>query len=91
MLDGNLLLIHEKIQIAYTFHLFCFNSLLVVNTTEELGPLKELLLLANETSITLDNLKYSTRYKFYLNAMTVKGSGPTVTEEAVTIMDEGED
>lgn len=59
-----------------------------INTTDELGPLKELLLLANETSITLDNLKYSTRYKFYLNAMTVKGSGPTVTEEAVTIMDE---
>ncbi|XP_056100450.1 neuronal cell adhesion molecule a isoform X12 [Rhinichthys klamathensis goyatoka] len=59
-----------------------------INTTDELGPLNELLLLANETSITLDNLKYSTRYKFYLNAMTVKGSGPTVTEEAVTIMDE---
>ncbi|KAK7149745.1 hypothetical protein R3I94_009148 [Phoxinus phoxinus] len=59
-----------------------------INTTDELGPLKEQLLLANETSITLDNLKYSTRYKFYLNAMTVKGSGPTVTEEAVTIMDE---
>jgi len=91
MLDGNLLLIYANIQIAYTFHPFCFNSLLVVNTTDELGPLKELLLLANETSITLDNLKYSTRYKFYLNAMTVKGSGPTITEEAVTIMDEGED
>ncbi|XDV24917.1 hypothetical protein PO909_028941 [Leuciscus waleckii] len=59
-----------------------------INTTDELGPVKELLLLANETSVTLDNLKYSTRYKFYLNAMTVKGSGPTVTEEAVTIMDE---
>ncbi|XP_051547368.1 neuronal cell adhesion molecule a isoform X1 [Myxocyprinus asiaticus] len=59
-----------------------------INTTDELGPLKELFLLANETSITLDNLKYSTRYKFYLNAMTVKGSGPTVTEEAVTVMDE---
>ncbi|XP_051974374.1 neuronal cell adhesion molecule-like isoform X2 [Xyrauchen texanus] len=59
-----------------------------INATDELGPLKELLLFANETSITLDNLKYSTRYKFYLNAMTVKGSGPTITEEAVTVMDE---
>ncbi|XP_067284540.1 neuronal cell adhesion molecule a isoform X12 [Pseudorasbora parva] len=59
-----------------------------INTTDELGPLKELLLPANETNITLDNLKYSTRYKFYLNAMTINGSGPTVTEEAVTIMDE---
>ncbi|XP_051543964.1 neuronal cell adhesion molecule-like isoform X2 [Myxocyprinus asiaticus] len=59
-----------------------------INTTDELGPLKELLLLANETSITLDSLKYSTRYKFYLNAMTVKGSGPTITEEAITVMDE---
>uniref|UniRef100_A0A673M1C7 Neuronal cell adhesion molecule-like n=1 Tax=Sinocyclocheilus rhinocerous TaxID=307959 RepID=A0A673M1C7_9TELE len=60
-----------------------------INTTDELGPLKELLLAANETSITLDNLKHSTRYKFYLNAKTIKGSGPTVTEEGVTIMDEG--
>ncbi|XP_059361117.1 neuronal cell adhesion molecule-like isoform X6 [Carassius carassius] len=59
-----------------------------INTTDELGPLKELLLAANETSITLDNLKHSTRYKFYLNAKTVKGYGPTVTEEGVTIMDE---
>uniref|UniRef100_A0A673M3F4 Neuronal cell adhesion molecule-like n=1 Tax=Sinocyclocheilus rhinocerous TaxID=307959 RepID=A0A673M3F4_9TELE len=59
-----------------------------INTTDELGPLKELLLAANETSITLDNLKHSTRYKFYLNAKTIKGSGPTVTEEGVTIMDE---
>uniref|UniRef100_A0A8C1FSP7 Neuronal cell adhesion molecule a n=1 Tax=Cyprinus carpio carpio TaxID=630221 RepID=A0A8C1FSP7_CYPCA len=62
-----------------------------INTTDKLGPLKELLLAANETSITLDNLKHSTRYKFYLNAKTVKGAGPTVTEEGVTIMDEGED
>ncbi|XP_052435688.1 neuronal cell adhesion molecule isoform X8 [Carassius gibelio] len=59
-----------------------------INTTDELGPLKELLLAANETSVTLDNLKHSTRYKFYLNAKTVKGYGPTVTEEGVTIMDE---
>ncbi|XP_050963338.1 neuronal cell adhesion molecule a isoform X8 [Labeo rohita] len=59
-----------------------------VNATVELGPLKELLLQPNETSITLENLKHSTRYKFYLNAMTVKGSGPTVTEERVTIVDE---
>uniref|UniRef100_A0A671MU41 Neuronal cell adhesion molecule-like n=1 Tax=Sinocyclocheilus anshuiensis TaxID=1608454 RepID=A0A671MU41_9TELE len=59
-----------------------------INTTDELGPLKELLLAANETSITLDNLKHSTRYKFYLNAKTIKGSGPTVTEEGITIMDE---
>ncbi|XP_016122824.1 neuronal cell adhesion molecule-like isoform X9 [Sinocyclocheilus grahami] len=59
-----------------------------INTTDELGPLKELLLAANETSITLDNLKHSTHYKFYLNAKTIKGSGPTVTEEGVTIMDE---
>ncbi|XP_055047384.2 neuronal cell adhesion molecule a isoform X3 [Misgurnus anguillicaudatus] len=59
-----------------------------INATDELGPLKELPLPANETSATLDNLKYSTRYKIYLNAMTVKGSGPTVIEEAVTVMDE---
>lgn len=66
-------------------------SLLAVNTTDELGPLKELLLPANETSITLENLKHSTNYKFYLNALTIKGSGPTVTKEGFTMVDEGED
>ncbi|XP_057179596.1 neuronal cell adhesion molecule a isoform X8 [Triplophysa rosa] len=59
-----------------------------INATNELEPLKELTLPPNETSVTLDNLKYSTRYKFYLNAMTVIGLGPTVIEEAVTVMDE---
>uniref|UniRef100_A0A8C1RS79 Neuronal cell adhesion molecule a n=1 Tax=Cyprinus carpio TaxID=7962 RepID=A0A8C1RS79_CYPCA len=50
-----------------------------------------LLLPANETSITLENLKHSTNYKFYLNALTIKGSGPTVTKEGFTMVDEGED
>uniref|UniRef100_A0AAR2LDG1 Neuronal cell adhesion molecule a n=1 Tax=Pygocentrus nattereri TaxID=42514 RepID=A0AAR2LDG1_PYGNA len=39
------------------------------------------------SNVILENLKYSTRYKFYLNAMTIKGSGPIVTT-AITIMDE---
>ncbi|XP_064174834.1 neuronal cell adhesion molecule a isoform X3 [Anguilla rostrata] len=59
-----------------------------VNDTNELGPLEELALPANETSFTLLNLRYSTRYKFYFNAKTIRGSGPVITEEAVTIMDE---
>uniref|UniRef100_A0AAY4EIJ2 Neuronal cell adhesion molecule a n=1 Tax=Denticeps clupeoides TaxID=299321 RepID=A0AAY4EIJ2_9TELE len=59
-----------------------------VNTTSELGPMEEIILSPNETVLTVSNLKYSTRYKFYLSASTVKGSGPTVTEEGVTIMDE---
>ncbi|XP_016130291.1 neuronal cell adhesion molecule-like isoform X2 [Sinocyclocheilus grahami] len=59
-----------------------------INKTDELGPLKELLLPANETSITLENLKHSTHYKFYLNAMTIKGSGPIVTKEGFTMVDE---
>uniref|UniRef100_A0A673BVY7 Neuronal cell adhesion molecule-like n=1 Tax=Sphaeramia orbicularis TaxID=375764 RepID=A0A673BVY7_9TELE len=54
----------------------------------ELGPVEELALPANETSVTLLNLKYSTRYKFYLNAKTVRGAGPAISQEAVTIMDE---
>lgn len=54
-----------------------------------MGPVEELALLANETSVTLLNLKYSTRYKFYLNAKTVRGAGPAISQEAVTIMDEG--
>uniref|UniRef100_A0A673M486 Neuronal cell adhesion molecule-like n=1 Tax=Sinocyclocheilus rhinocerous TaxID=307959 RepID=A0A673M486_9TELE len=52
------------------------------------GHLTGYLLKYQPSNITLDNLKHSTRYKFYLNAKTIKGSGPTVTEEGVTIMDE---
>ncbi|XP_035012612.1 neuronal cell adhesion molecule isoform X17 [Hippoglossus stenolepis] len=59
-----------------------------VNNSNELGPVEELALLANETSVTLPNLKYSTRYKFYLNAKTVRGAGPAISQEAVTIVDE---
>ncbi|KAJ8373250.1 hypothetical protein AAFF_G00266970 [Aldrovandia affinis] len=59
-----------------------------VNASSELGPLEEIALAANETSVTLLNLRYSTRYKFYFSAQTIKGPGPAITEEAVTIMDE---
>uniref|UniRef100_A0A8C4YJQ8 Neuronal cell adhesion molecule n=1 Tax=Gopherus evgoodei TaxID=1825980 RepID=A0A8C4YJQ8_9SAUR len=44
---------------------------------------------ANETSLILSNLNYSTRYKFYFYAQTSVGAGSQTTEEAVTIMDEG--
>ena len=64
-------------------------STLVVNNSNVLGQPEELALLANETSVTLPNLKYGTRYKFYLNAKTVMGAGPAITEEAVTLVDEG--
>ncbi|XP_049330467.1 neuronal cell adhesion molecule isoform X5 [Astyanax mexicanus] len=60
-----------------------------VNNTNELGRLEELTVPANETSITLHNLKYSTRYKFYFSAKTHKGTGPSITEEFATIMDGG--
>uniref|UniRef100_A0A8C7FXN6 Neuronal cell adhesion molecule n=1 Tax=Oncorhynchus kisutch TaxID=8019 RepID=A0A8C7FXN6_ONCKI len=60
-----------------------------VNNSNELGPIEELALPANKTSVTLPNLKYSTRYKFYFHAKTGQGAGPVITEEAVTIMDEG--
>uniref|UniRef100_A0A3Q1FDF4 Neuronal cell adhesion molecule n=2 Tax=Acanthochromis polyacanthus TaxID=80966 RepID=A0A3Q1FDF4_9TELE len=59
-----------------------------VNNSNELGPLEEVALAANETSITLPNLKYSTRYKFYLSAKTVTGPGPDITQEVVPVMDE---
>ncbi|XP_056272088.1 neuronal cell adhesion molecule-like isoform X2 [Pseudoliparis swirei] len=61
----------------------------VVNNSNELGPVEELALPANESSVTLLNLKYSTRYKFYLNAKTVRGAGLVVSQEAVTVIDEG--
>ncbi|XP_051464857.1 neuronal cell adhesion molecule isoform X42 [Apus apus] len=60
-----------------------------INNTHELGPLVEIRIPANESSLILKNLNYSTRYKFYINAQTSVGSGSQITEEAVTIMDEG--
>ncbi|KAG8012788.1 Neuronal cell adhesion molecule [Nibea albiflora] len=59
-----------------------------VNNSNELGPVEELALPANETSVTLSNLKYNTRYKFYLNAKTFTGAGPAISQEAATIVDE---
>ncbi|XP_066524779.1 neuronal cell adhesion molecule-like isoform X15 [Hoplias malabaricus] len=58
-----------------------------VNNTNEFSQLEEVSVPANETSITLHNLKYSTRYKFYFSAKTHRGSGPRITEEFATIMD----
>ncbi|XP_072408655.1 neuronal cell adhesion molecule a isoform X16 [Chiloscyllium punctatum] len=60
-----------------------------INSTHELGPLVEITIPAeNETSWTLKNLNYSTRYKFYLNAFTSVGPGSKLTEEAITVLDE---
>nr|XP_014427959.1 neuronal cell adhesion molecule isoform X5 [Pelodiscus sinensis] len=59
-----------------------------INSTHELGPLVDIRIPANETSLILSNLNYSTRYKFYFYAQTSVGSGSQITEEAVTIMDE---
>uniref|UniRef100_A0A7N8Y213 Neuronal cell adhesion molecule n=1 Tax=Mastacembelus armatus TaxID=205130 RepID=A0A7N8Y213_9TELE len=61
----------------------------ITGYTLKYQPVEELALPANETSVTLLNLKYSTRYRFYLNAKTVRGAGPAISQEAVTIMDEG--
>ncbi|KAM4734193.1 LOW QUALITY PROTEIN: neuronal cell adhesion molecule-like [Anableps anableps] len=60
-----------------------------VNNSNELGPEEELALAANETSVTLQNLKYSPRYKFYLNARTSVGVGPAISQEVVIKQDEG--
>ncbi|XP_034019088.1 neuronal cell adhesion molecule a isoform X3 [Thalassophryne amazonica] len=58
-----------------------------VNTTNELGPIKVMTFLANETSVTLTNLNANKLYRFCLSARTIKGSGPNITEEALTVMD----
>ncbi|XP_054910741.1 neuronal cell adhesion molecule a isoform X5 [Poeciliopsis prolifica] len=58
-----------------------------VNTTSELGPVKEVTFPANVTTITLTSLDASMLYKFYLKARTRKGPGPEITEEASTAMD----
>lgn len=61
--------------------LFC-----AVNDTNELGPPQLAEFLANQTTFTLENLNSSMRYKFYLSAKTIKGSGPFLMEEAVTVV-----
>ncbi|XP_074050020.1 neuronal cell adhesion molecule isoform X11 [Macrotis lagotis] len=59
-----------------------------INSTHELGPLVDVKIPANMTSLILRNLSYSTRYKFYFFAQTSAGSGSQITEEAVTTVDE---
>ncbi|XP_025021052.1 neuronal cell adhesion molecule isoform X3 [Python bivittatus] len=59
-----------------------------INSTHELGHLEEINIPANETSLILSNLNYSTRYKFYFYAQTSVGAGSQITEEAVIIMNE---
>uniref|UniRef100_A0A3B4ZZ76 Neuronal cell adhesion molecule n=1 Tax=Stegastes partitus TaxID=144197 RepID=A0A3B4ZZ76_9TELE len=61
-----------------------------VNNSNELGQEKEMALAANETSVTLPHLKYSTRYRFYLNAKTITGAGPAISQEVVPVMDEAQ-
>lgn len=58
-----------------------------VNSTGELGPIKVMTLLPNETTLILTNLNSSMLYKFYLSAKTIKGSGPDISKEAFTAMD----
>uniref|UniRef100_A0ABM5GG11 Neuronal cell adhesion molecule isoform X14 n=1 Tax=Pogona vitticeps TaxID=103695 RepID=A0ABM5GG11_9SAUR len=60
-----------------------------INSTHDLGRLEEISIPANETSLILRNLNYSTRYKFYLQAQTSVGHGSQITEEAITITDGG--
>uniref|UniRef100_A0A672R5R9 Neuronal cell adhesion molecule n=1 Tax=Sinocyclocheilus grahami TaxID=75366 RepID=A0A672R5R9_SINGR len=58
-----------------------------IDSKNDLGLLEELDLLSNQSSFTLHNLPHSTRYKFYISARTQRGVGPTLTEEAVTVLD----
>uniref|UniRef100_A0A8C4YK67 Neuronal cell adhesion molecule n=1 Tax=Gopherus evgoodei TaxID=1825980 RepID=A0A8C4YK67_9SAUR len=65
------------------------NGVLIAYTLKfQPSPLVEIRIPANETSLILSNLNYSTRYKFYFYAQTSVGAGSQTTEEAVTIMDE---
>ncbi|CAN9508247.1 unnamed protein product [Ophioblennius macclurei] len=58
-----------------------------VNKTNELGPIKVLTFLPNETTTTLSSLNSSMLYKIYMSAKTIKGSGPDITDEAFTAVD----
>uniref|UniRef100_A0A8C2Q8X8 Neuronal cell adhesion molecule n=1 Tax=Cyprinus carpio TaxID=7962 RepID=A0A8C2Q8X8_CYPCA len=55
-----------------------------------LGTLTALPANKRDSSFTLHNLPHSTRYKFYISARTQRGAGPTLTEEAVTVLDRGD-
>ncbi|XP_061524474.1 neuronal cell adhesion molecule a isoform X4 [Phycodurus eques] len=57
-----------------------------VSNTTEVGPVKVMDFLVNETTVTLDNLNSSVLYKFYLSAKTIKGAGANVTKEASAVM-----
>ncbi|KAM4748051.1 neuronal cell adhesion molecule isoform 12-T12 [Rhinophrynus dorsalis] len=59
-----------------------------INSTHELGPPIEITIPANESSVILNNLVQSTRYKFYFYAHTAVGPGSHITQEAITAMDE---
>uniref|UniRef100_A0A673KVA0 Neural cell adhesion molecule L1 n=1 Tax=Sinocyclocheilus rhinocerous TaxID=307959 RepID=A0A673KVA0_9TELE len=62
-----------------------------VDSKSDLGLLEELDLPSNQSSFTLHNLLHSTRYKFYISARTQRGVGPALTEEAVTVLDRGDE
>uniref|UniRef100_A0A671RSJ4 Neural cell adhesion molecule L1 n=1 Tax=Sinocyclocheilus anshuiensis TaxID=1608454 RepID=A0A671RSJ4_9TELE len=62
-----------------------------IDSKNDLGLLEELDLPSNQSSFTLHNLPHSTRYKFYISARTQRGVGPTLTEEAVTVLDRGDE
>ncbi|XP_063073732.1 neuronal cell adhesion molecule a [Engraulis encrasicolus] len=59
-----------------------------VNSTDELGPIQELSLMANETTVTLPRLQLGTRYRLSLTASTSRGAGPSADLEAATMIDE---
>ncbi|KAE8615817.1 hypothetical protein XENTR_v10008628 [Xenopus tropicalis] len=62
-----------------------------INATHELSPPVEITVPTNETSLVLRNLNQSTRYKFYLYAHTVVGPGIQITQEAITVLDQGKE
>ncbi|XP_053717703.1 neuronal cell adhesion molecule a isoform X1 [Synchiropus splendidus] len=58
-----------------------------VNGTSELGPVKVITFLANETTCTLTRLNTSTIYNLSVSAMTAKGSGPGLSKEVSTLVE----
>lgn len=74
-----------------TFTYFFFLALLLVNDTEEVGPLQTVDISKPETTTwILRDLEPLSKYKFYLCSCTTVGCGPDVSDECTTTLETSE-
>lgn len=72
-------------------YIFFFLALLLVNDTEEVGPLQTVDISKPETTTwILRDLEPLSKYKFYLCSCTTVGCGPDVSDECTTTLETSE-